>query len=479
MSLDACEFTPSEIAALHTYLPAWFAKNRRALPWRGDECEGGKKGQPRTPYGVWVSEVMLQQTRVAAVIGYWNRWMERFPTLSSLALASPDDVNLAWQGLGFYRRAHNLHAGAKDVVERFGGQLPSSVEELISIPGIGPYTAGAIASIAFGQSEALVDGNVVRVLSRLRGLEADAKSPALAKVAWKLARSIVPSFHPGDFNEGLMELGATLCTPQSPQCETCPVQSLCTGFRNGTSALAALQSDQPSPAQGEVGRWVSSKYPSKPALKAKVPRERVCVVVIEHHPTSSPLHTRFLLLRSSSSTQGSGSGGGGGLLLGQWAPLAFPLEGSSSDGDTGAAKRKRDITSGKMDASTLSSVSLSLGQHCVIKTEVSAAGSLSFQPLGAPTSLSHIFSHVIHDLEVHRWALCGTAEEATKNLPSNVEARWEDIEGLVERVGLTSWTAKAFFGALGKDEAFASGFEGVKAWKELQARWKKGGMKSV
>jgi adenine-specific DNA glycosylase len=282
---------------------------------------------------------------VAAVIGYWDRWMECFPSLSALAEASPDDVNLAWQGLGFYRRARNLHAGAKDVVARFGGKLPSTVEELKSIPGIGPYTAGAIASIAFGQSEALVDGNVVRVLSRLRALEVDAKSPALAKTTWKLARSIVPTSHPGDFNEGLMELGATVCTPQSPQCEICPVQSLCAGYSNGIYALATLQGDQetlqgdqPSPAQGEVGRWVCSKYPSKPSTRAKVPRERVGVVVIEHHPSTSLLHTRFLLLRSTTPTQRSG-----GLLSGQWAPLAFPLEGSAGlpiDGDA-STKRKR------------------------------------------------------------------------------------------------------------------------------------------
>lgn len=213
----------TDIVRLQNALVGWYEANRRALPWRGVE----------DPYAVWVSEIMLQQTRVATVIDYFERWMVRFPDVRALARASLDDVLEAWAGLGYYRRARALHAGAKIVVDEFGGQMPDSVKGLRTLPGIGAYTAGAIASIAFGQPEPLVDGNVERVLSRLWALAEDAKSSRGSRRLWKLAGEILDRKRPASFNQALMELGALICMPQNPRCEACPLQAFCDGFMSG------------------------------------------------------------------------------------------------------------------------------------------------------------------------------------------------------------------------------------------------------
>ncbi len=184
---------------------------------------------------------MLQQTQVKTVLGYYERWMKRFPTVSALASADDADVLHAWQGLGYYSRARRLLSGARAVVERHGGELPRSPEALLALPGIGPYSAGAIASIAFGLPEPLVDGNVVRVLCRLFALEGDpAKAPLKGRL-WQLARELVPIDRPSDFNQSLMELGATICTPTSPRCAECPVAKRCRGLALGIErSLPAL-----------------------------------------------------------------------------------------------------------------------------------------------------------------------------------------------------------------------------------------------
>jgi A/G-specific adenine glycosylase len=176
---------------------------------------------------------MLQQTQVKTVLGYYERWMARFPTVTALATAEDADVLHAWQGLGYYSRARRLLSGARAVLERHGGELPRSREELLALPGIGPYSAGAIASIAFGLPEPLVDGNVVRVLCRLFALRGDpAKAPLKAQL-WQLARELVPRDRPSEFNQSLMELGATVCTPTSPRCAECPVAKHCRGLALG------------------------------------------------------------------------------------------------------------------------------------------------------------------------------------------------------------------------------------------------------
>jgi A/G-specific adenine glycosylase len=182
-------------------------------------------------YGIWVSEMMLQQTRVETVIEYWTRWMVRFPTVRELARATVDEVNSMWAGLGYYRRARFLLHGAQTIVEKHGGVMPNTVDGLLSIPGIGPYTAGAIASIAFKVPTPLVDGNVIRVLARLRAIDVDPKNRAAQAIMWQLASRIVDPLRAGDFNQALMELGATICTPLNPQCAVCPVRSACYAYR--------------------------------------------------------------------------------------------------------------------------------------------------------------------------------------------------------------------------------------------------------
>lgn len=213
--------------AIATAVVAHYEQVRRDLPWR----------RTRDPYAIWVSEIMLQQTRVATVIPYWERWMARFPTVTALAAAPLDDVLAAWAGLGYYSRARNLHAGAQAVGSRFGGALPTCAAELREVPGIGPYTAGAIASIAFGERAPLVDGNVARVLARVFAIEHDIKSTAGGKALWATAGELMAALPaaaaPGDLNQGLMELGATICAAAQPRCLVCPLVSNCTAVRTG------------------------------------------------------------------------------------------------------------------------------------------------------------------------------------------------------------------------------------------------------
>jgi A/G-specific adenine glycosylase len=176
---------------------------------------------------------MLQQTQVKTVLGYYERWMQRFPTVKTLAAAEDADVLHVWQGLGYYSRARRLLAGARAVAERHAGQLPADVDALLALPGIGPYSAGAIASIAFGLPEPVVDGNVVRVLCRLFALEGDPAKAPLKQQLWQLARELVPTDAPSAFNQSLMELGATICTPTSPRCPECPVANQCQALAKG------------------------------------------------------------------------------------------------------------------------------------------------------------------------------------------------------------------------------------------------------
>ncbi|RKI03070.1 A/G-specific adenine glycosylase [Corallococcus sp. AB030] len=215
--------SPERHAALHGPLLSWYDRNKRDLPWR----------RTRDPYAIWLSEVMLQQTQVSTVIPYWERFLARFPTVKALASAPLDDVLSGWKGLGYYSRARNLHRAAQEVVERFGGKLPSKAEELLSLPGFGRYTSGAVASIAFGEEAPIVDGNVARVLSRLfevEGLPGDRDREA---TLWALASALVKGERPGDFNQALMEHGATVCRPESPLCLLCPVRDGCIAFKKG------------------------------------------------------------------------------------------------------------------------------------------------------------------------------------------------------------------------------------------------------
>ena len=204
-------------------LLSWFDRSHREMPWRhtGD------------PYKVLVSEIMLQQTRVATVVEYFQRWVERFPDVGALARAPEEEVLELWAGLGYYRRARNLHRAAGVILEEFGGEIPREVDALRSLPGVGPYTAGAVASIAFGAVEPLVDGNVNRVLTRLYRLEGDPGRGETKKEIWRRAGEMVDGERPGDFNQALMELGSEICRPRSPDCEGCPVVQFCGAYQAG------------------------------------------------------------------------------------------------------------------------------------------------------------------------------------------------------------------------------------------------------
>ncbi len=212
----------SEVRAdYHRLLLAWFDKHQRDLPWR----------KTKDPYAIWVSEIMLQQTQVATVIPYYERWLAAFPTVSDLAHADEQHVLALWQGLGYYRRAKLLHAGAKQVAET---GIPADAPGWRGVPGVGRYTAGAITSIALNLQEPLVDGNVERVYARLTGDGSPAKE--LTAAAWKWAGKLVPSDRPGDWNQALMELGATVCKPDRADCDRCPLVSKCVAHaRNETT----------------------------------------------------------------------------------------------------------------------------------------------------------------------------------------------------------------------------------------------------
>ncbi|HEY7956985.1 MAG TPA: A/G-specific adenine glycosylase [Polyangia bacterium] len=195
----------------------WFRAGHRKMPWR----------ELRDPYAIWVSEIMLQQTRVDTVVPYFEKWMARFPSVRALAKAPLDDVLEHWAGLGYYARARNLHAAAREIETRYGGRFPDAPEEVRALPGVGPYTAGAILSIAFGQAAPILDGNVARVLARVYARAGAVDDPALRKELWALAAKLVPEGAASDFNQAMMELGATVCAPRAPDCARCPLSQVC------------------------------------------------------------------------------------------------------------------------------------------------------------------------------------------------------------------------------------------------------------
>jgi A/G-specific adenine glycosylase len=200
----------------------WFQNNARDLPWR----------RTRDSYAIWISEIMLQQTQVKTVIPYWERWMQHFPTVASLAIADEQHVLKLWEGLGYYTRARNLQKAARLICEKHSATFPRNFDEILALPGIGRYTAGAIASIAFGQPKPILDGNVIRVLARHFAIEGDPKSKPIRDHLWHLSAQLAENAAcPSSLNQGLMELGATICTPRAPACPDCPVQKTCAAFR--------------------------------------------------------------------------------------------------------------------------------------------------------------------------------------------------------------------------------------------------------
>jgi A/G-specific adenine glycosylase len=245
---------PSSRPDFGRQLLRWFDRNKRDLPWRRD----------RDPYHVWLSEIMLQQTRVGAVVEHYNRFLECFPTVEILAAARLSSVLAAWSGLGYYRRAHSLHAAAREVVDRCQGRFPDTRAELETLPGIGRYSSAAIASIAFGEAVAAVDGNVERVLQRILG------KSIKGKPLWLAAAELLSSQRPGDFNQAMMELGAILCLPREPKCTMCPVQRMCR-------------------TQGELPRLAPARRRAKQAVEFALDSRRDSVFLVRR-----PRHTTLM-----------------------------------------------------------------------------------------------------------------------------------------------------------------------------------------
>jgi A/G-specific adenine glycosylase len=215
---------PADYTALHHDLIAWFAAHKADLPWR----------RTQDPYAIWLSEIMLQQTQVTTVIPYYERFLARFPTVAALAAADLDAVLKLWEGLGYYSRARHLHRAAQTVVDEFDGAFPASIEELRKLPGVGRYTAGAVGSLAFGLDVPVLDGNVIRILTRLFDIDDDVRQTATKNTLWELAETLVPVGRAGVWNEGLMELGRRVCTPKAPDCAHCPIAAHCRTRERGT-----------------------------------------------------------------------------------------------------------------------------------------------------------------------------------------------------------------------------------------------------
>jgi A/G-specific adenine glycosylase len=227
-------------------LVTWFLDNQRELPWR----------ESKDPYRVWVSEIMLQQTRVDTVIPYYQAFMREFPTLEALANAEEDRILKAWEGLGYYSRVRNLQTAVREVVEKYEGTVPETRKEISSLKGVGPYTAGAILSIAYGKPEPAVDGNVMRVLSRIFLIEEDIAKPKTRKVFEDILYDLVSKEDPSSFNQGLMELGALICTPTSPGCLLCPVREHCKANHKGVQAELPIKSKKKKQTAKEMAAVV-------------------------------------------------------------------------------------------------------------------------------------------------------------------------------------------------------------------------------
>ena len=240
------QLAPKSLPRIHKKLLRWFQEHQRALPWR----------ESRDPYRVWVAEIMLQQTRIAAVLAYYERFLGRFPDVASLARARESEVLKLWSGLGYYSRALNLHRAAKEIVSRHGGQFPSDLEAALALPGIGRYTAAAVLSIAYGEPLAVLDGNVARVLARLGAIRGDLRTRGRWERLSETARRMLANRAPGDWNQALMELGETICTPRSPVCGECPISRWCRAQSLGLTGSIPAPRRKRSPVRLKIAAAV-------------------------------------------------------------------------------------------------------------------------------------------------------------------------------------------------------------------------------
>ncbi|KAM6963255.1 adenine DNA glycosylase [Aplochiton taeniatus] len=330
---------PTDIVFFRKRLLDWYHKEKRELPWRTVAVT--ESDLDIRTYAVWVSEIMLQQTQVATVINYYQKWMKRWPTVQDLATATLEEVNQMWAGLGYYSRGKRLHEGAQKVMSELKGKMPRTVETLQKqLPGVGRYTAGAIGSIALGQVTGAVDGNVIRVLCRVRAIGADCTSPAVTEALWNIANTLVDPKRPGCFNQAVMELGARVCTPKGPLCSKCPIQAHCHSYHKvqtkqegnskrllGELECAALPDIEDCTESGECKLcpeepWDSElgvqNFPRKPVKKP--PREeRTLTFVVARLGEGE--EDQFLLTQRPNK----------GLLAGMWEFPSLLLETESSE----------------------------------------------------------------------------------------------------------------------------------------------------
>lgn len=346
----------------------WYERSKRDLPWR----------RSKNPYYIWVSEIMLQQTRVDTVIPYFQRFIEKFPTVAALASAPESEVLKAWEGLGYYSRARNLQSAVREVHEQYNGVVPSDKSEISELKGVGPYTAGAILSIAYNQPEPAVDGNVMRVLSRYFALEDDiAKQSTRIKIE-HLAQGLIPLGEAGAFNQALMELGATVCTPRAPQCLTCPVQVHCAGRLAG----------------------IAEALPVKTKAKPPRPERRAVALVV-----GSGVHAGQLLIRQRPQN---------GLLARMWELPHAELPAAAAAAGGGLRRSAR----GGAPKEGHDGVMSFLQEHLAV------ADGISIVPMGWFMNAEHAFSHIYWDMLVYRCSLAAVAlsGEAPSSLPPHY--RW-------------------------------------------------------
>jgi A/G-specific adenine glycosylase len=267
MNPAALSTPPNPKSSFARGLLRWYRQHRRDLPWRPPI--GSKSAVD--PYAVLVSEFMLQQTQVATVTPYFLRFLKAFPTINDLANAPEQQVLRLWQGLGYYSRARNLQAAARLIITTFKGRIPYAIQDLLTLPGVGRYTAGAIASIAYNRRAPILDGNVARVLCRLELIQSDPKKPKTRDLLWRRAEEILPRSSIGDFNSALMELGATICTPRTPKCPTCPLRRFCKAAKAGLQeSIHQPRKSNPTPlftrwtiCVSRANQWLIERRPDK------------------------------------------------------------------------------------------------------------------------------------------------------------------------------------------------------------------------
>lgn len=351
-------------------LLVWYDRSKRDLPWR----------RHRDPYYIWVSEIMLQQTRVDTVIPYFQRFIERFPSITDLAEAPEEDVLKLWEGLGYYSRARNLQAAARQVVERHGGVVPNDKEAVSALKGVGPYTTGAILSIAYNQPQPAVDGNVMRVLSRYFLIEEDIMKAKTRSIMEELAAELIPDGRASDFNQALMELGALVCTPKSPCCLTCPVMEYCAARLEG----------------------VVDELPIK--SKAKPPRPEYRFVALVE---GSGRNEGRVLIRRRADT---------GLLARMWELPHTLADSSPSEG------------AGMLDAPAMEQLALEL-----------AKVGISVTPEGAYMDAEHTFSHIHWNLRIFRFhEVAGLIEHAAE-ASATYEIEGGQLQGIKREEDSTSY----------------------------------------